>query len=234
CGRGERVTYAHVLKSSRVRRRMSQLSSEGLAAFYQSLAPHILLHSLRTRDPWSAGLAPTWRTRDRHFHSQLIGERGRVLESIFPLRRHVSQAVIHDLRSSKRGIEVLESCDPYAMHPLQIQLDAFLADVAIHPVPPHPRLRRIGRLLESLLQAVSRTLAAGKTGHGGQYGSNCEHAEQQGPVSVHINLSLGAWVGNCQKKRGVRAYKALSKLQTKCPEALLHKKIHCVRSRAQL
>ena len=49
--RGESVTYAHVLKGSGVRRRMSQRSREGLAAFNRCLAPHILLHSLRCREP---------------------------------------------------------------------------------------------------------------------------------------------------------------------------------------
>src|SRR6202040_2424 len=81
--RGERVTNAHVLKSSSVRRWMSQGSREGLAAFNECLTPHILLHSLRPGNPWATRFAPARRARNRLFHSQLIGECGRVFESVF-------------------------------------------------------------------------------------------------------------------------------------------------------
>ena len=64
--RGERVTNAHVLKSSCVRRRMSQRPREGLAPFNERFAPHILLHSLRGGNPWTARLAPARRTGNRH------------------------------------------------------------------------------------------------------------------------------------------------------------------------
>ena len=80
-GRGESITNADVLKSSGVGRRMRQRACERLAALDQGLAPHILLHSLRRRHPRTTGLAPSWRTCNRLFHSQLIGERGRILET---------------------------------------------------------------------------------------------------------------------------------------------------------
>jgi hypothetical protein len=62
--------------------------------------------------------------------------------------------MVHYLGRRQGGIEVLKSTQSNPVHPLQIELDALLADVAIHPVPPDSRLRRIRRLPEVLLQRV--------------------------------------------------------------------------------
>ncbi len=189
-GRGQGIANPEVLKSARVGRRMRQRPRKWFAAFDRGLAPYILLHSLRRRDPWTTGLAPSRRTRNRLFHSQLIGKRGRVFERILPLRRHVGQAMVHHLGRGQGGVEVLKPTQPHAMHPLQIELDAFLADVAIHPVPPDSRLRRIRRLPEAPLQRVAGILTDRHAGHEREDESKRNCAEQYWAVSIHVNESF--------------------------------------------
>ncbi len=157
--RGQLITNSQVLKCSRVRRRMGQCARERLAALDEGLAPHIFLHPLRRRHPGTASLAPARRTRNRLFHSELIGEGGCVLESVLPFRRHVSQPMIDHLWSRQRGIKILEPSQADAVHPFQIELDALLGDVAIHPVPPNQWFCRIRRPPEALIQRVVRGLA---------------------------------------------------------------------------
>src|SRR6516225_1341479 len=48
-----------------------------------------------------------------------------------------------ELRAPARFGEMLLSA------PIQVDLDAFLGDVAVHPVPPYARLGRVGRILEA-------------------------------------------------------------------------------------
>ena len=76
----------------------ASLPVKGLAALDRRLAPHVLLHALRRRNPRAARLAPARRAGNGLFHAQLIGQRRRVFERILPLRRHVGQALVHHLR----------------------------------------------------------------------------------------------------------------------------------------
>ena len=62
----------------------------------------------------------------------------RIFECVLPLRRHVREALVDDLRGHQRGVEFWKPPRP-TRHPLQVELDAFLGDVAVHPVPPHAR-----------------------------------------------------------------------------------------------
>src|ERR1700756_3141021 len=128
---------------------MRQDSREWLATFHIRLAPDILLHSFRARHPRTTGLAPSWRTCNSFFHPELVGEGGGVLECVFPFGSHVDQSLIDDLRCLQCCIEVLKSAQADTMHPLQIQLDSFLRDVAVHPVPPDPRTSIFRWTLES-------------------------------------------------------------------------------------
>ncbi len=109
------------------------------SALDTSLAPHDLLHGLGRRHPRPARFAPARRAGDRHLESKLIGERRRVREGFLPLGRHVDEALVHDLIREERRVEVLEAADPDSLHPLQIELDPLLRDVAVHPVPPDSR-----------------------------------------------------------------------------------------------
>jgi hypothetical protein len=54
----------------------------------------------------------------------------------------------------ERGVEVLESGYTDAMHPFEIELDSFFADVAIHPVPPDQRTGALWRVNEAVEQRV--------------------------------------------------------------------------------
>ena len=120
--RGERVTHADVLESSGIRWRMRQRSRERLAAFNDESRSTHTSSFPASRHPRAAGLAPARGTRDSLFHSQLIGERGRVFESVFPLRRHVRQAMVHHLRRGQGSIKVLK--------PAQSERDASTPDPA--------------------------------------------------------------------------------------------------------
>ena len=62
-----------------------------------------------------------------------------VLECLLPFGRHIRQALVNNLGRLQRSIKVLEARDSYPVHPFKIELDAFLGDIAIHPVPPNPR-----------------------------------------------------------------------------------------------
>src|ERR1700746_1884777 len=48
-----------------------------------------------------------------------------------------ARAFLNHLRRGTRGVKVLEACNPHAMHPFQIELYTLLADVTVHPMPPH-------------------------------------------------------------------------------------------------
>jgi hypothetical protein len=58
------------------------------------------------------------------------------------------EAPLDNLRRPEVRIKILEPRDSNAMHPFEIELNAFLADISIHPVPPHPRSPGVGRILE--------------------------------------------------------------------------------------
>src|SRR6185437_203006 len=60
------------------------------------------------------------------------------------------------LRRIQSSIEGLKPGDTDAVHPVKIKLDAFLGDVAVHPMPPHARTRGCRRRLEAGLQGIGR------------------------------------------------------------------------------
>jgi hypothetical protein len=66
-----------------------------------------------------------------------------------PFRGHVDEALINQLRRFERGIEVLQAANANPVHPLKIQSDAFLGNVAVHPVPPDARSCRRWRILKA-------------------------------------------------------------------------------------
>src|ERR1035438_1666463 len=55
-------------------------------------------------------------------------------------------------------VEVLEAADAHPLHPFQVELDAFLGDVAVHPVPPDARFGALGWVLEAPRERVARVL----------------------------------------------------------------------------
>ncbi len=97
--RSQRVSRADALKGPGRVRRMCKNPTERLAAFDKGFAPDILLHSLGSRYPRSARLAPSRRAGNRHLKTVLIAQPNRVPECILPFWRHVGQPMIHYLRS---------------------------------------------------------------------------------------------------------------------------------------
>src|SRR5580704_986756 len=138
---------------------MNQRSSEGLSAFHRRFAPHILLHRFRGGNPGSARLAPTRRACNRFLEAELIGQGCGVLEGLLPLGSHVGETLLYYLRSRQCRVEVLEATQSRSVHPLEIELDAFLGDVPVHPVPPDTRARRFWRIFKPLPQWVVGTLS---------------------------------------------------------------------------
>ena len=89
----------------------------------------------------------------------MIGQDGCVLEGILPLWRHICQSMIHDLGRRQGGVKILEATYTHPVHPLQVQLDAFLGDIAVHPMPPHPRTRSGRGILKSALKRIGFVLS---------------------------------------------------------------------------
>ena len=141
------------------RGRLGQHAAPRPAAFDARLAPDVLLHRLGRGDPRAAALAPAGRAGDGHLQAEPVGQSGRELERILPGRGHVDEALGDDLGRVEPGVEVLEAGDAGARHPFEVGFDAFLGDVAAHPVPPDARLGARGRRLESLRQGIFRALS---------------------------------------------------------------------------
>jgi hypothetical protein len=47
------------------------------------------------------------------------------------------------------SVEVVKSAYPNAIHPFKVELNSFLGNIAVHPMPPHARLGRIRRVLKA-------------------------------------------------------------------------------------
>ena len=139
-------------------------SGEGLAAFDAGLAPHVFLHGLFCGHPWAASFAPAGRACDGFLQPELVSDRSGVFECVFPIGRHVGEALLDYLGSEEGGIEVLETAQAGAVHPLQIELDALLGDVAVHPVPPYAGAGTLGRRFEAALQGIGCVLCRGQGG----------------------------------------------------------------------
>ncbi len=130
--------------------------------------PYELLHARLRQHPGTARLAPARRGIDGHLHAELAGKPGRIEKGMLPFRRHVDEAVRHDLRRSDGGVDGVDAADTDALHPFEIAADARLRDVAVHPVPPDARQRRQGRRLESVTEKIAVVRWRRFTGRGGQ------------------------------------------------------------------
>src|SRR5690242_19322683 len=137
---------------------MRKLAGECLSAIHHGFTPDVFLHSMSWWHPWSATLAPPRRACDGHLHAQLIAEVNCRPKCVFPFGCHICEAFRDNLRRLQGGVEVLEAGDPDSVHPLQVELDAFLADISVHPVPPDARVRRGWGILEALFQRIGRSL----------------------------------------------------------------------------
>ncbi len=146
------VLLRKVLEWARDGRRRRENTMERLTTMDEGLGPDKLLHRMRRLNPWASTLTPTRRTRNSHLESELIGLLRREEEGILPLRRHIDQALVDNLRSIQRCIEVLEPSDTYALHPVEVAIDSLFRYIAVHPVPPYAWLCRIRRRLKSALQ----------------------------------------------------------------------------------
>ena len=129
-----------------------ELADERLAARHLGFAPDELLEPVLGFDPRSASLRPARRGGDRQLKPEPIGLARGEAERILPFGRHVDQAFIDDLRGLQRCVEVLQAADPDALHPRHVLGDAVLGDVAVHPVPPHPRAGAVGWVTELVLE----------------------------------------------------------------------------------
>src|SRR5439155_1820306 len=144
----ELLSNADVLECTSAARRMNELARESLAAFHDGFAPDIFLHALGRGHPRASCFAPPRRTGDRHFHAELVADADGVFECLLPFGCHVSYPPFDNLRCLQRCVEVLIARNSHPMHPLEVQLDTFFGNVAVHPVPPNSRLGRITRILE--------------------------------------------------------------------------------------
>src|ERR1039457_7228950 len=110
-----------------------------------------------------------------HIKPELVGNRQRVLVSdlsgrgniIYKLKQHgladrLEENTRRELLERIKQLEYegyeLEAADAHALHPFQVELDAFLGDVAVHPVPPDARFGALGWVLEASLERVARVL----------------------------------------------------------------------------
>ena len=101
-------------------------------------------------EPTGRRFAPTGRAGDRFFHPNWSAKRGRVLEGVFPLGRHVSEALVDDLRRGRLAASKFwNPPEADAVHPLEVEFDAFFRDVPIHPMPPNAGLGGLRRIFKA-------------------------------------------------------------------------------------
>ncbi len=93
-------------------------------------------------------------------------------ERILPAIGHIDQPFRHDLRRLEAGVEILDPANPDPRHPFEILVDPVLGDIAVHPVPPDTRPRRLRRIAESVGQIVGAQ--RGCKGCAGQQRSEAE------------------------------------------------------------
>ena len=65
------------------------------------------------RYPGSTALTPPGGTGDGHFHPKLIANTNGVFESAFPIRRHIHEPLVDNLRCPKCCIKVLKPCNSH-------------------------------------------------------------------------------------------------------------------------
>src|SRR5262249_10734131 len=98
---------------------------------------------------------PTRAAEDRHLEIELLCEFRRVPHRVIPLLRAEVDLRLHHLPIARCHIDQLKAADTHPLHPLQVFRDAVLAHIAVGPVPPRPRLGRIGRRHKSLRQRIA-------------------------------------------------------------------------------
>src|SRR3954454_21960389 len=74
---------------------------------------------------------------------------------VVPLRRSEVDLRLDSLPAARSHIDQLKSANPRALHPFEILGDAALGHIAIGPMPPRARLRRVRRRMETLLQWIA-------------------------------------------------------------------------------
>jgi hypothetical protein len=153
--------------------RHRQRAGEAAAALYIGFRPDELLHRVLGLDPGAARFAPAGRGSDSEFKTLSIGGPDGVGERVLPLRRHVGQALGHDLGGEQAGVEILHAADAHARHPLEILVDPFLRDIAVHPMPPDAWPGALWRVAEAVGQFVGEQRA-------GEGGAGEEQREAQG------------------------------------------------------
>ena len=144
------------LKRADDRRRQGQRARKPRTTAQIGLRPDQLLHTVLRLHPWSARLAPARRCSDGEFQSLGVSGLYRMAERILPSVRHIGQPVGYDLRGHQIGVEILDPANAHARHPVEILVDPVLRHVAVHPVPPDARARRLGRVDEAIGQIVGQ------------------------------------------------------------------------------
>ena len=136
--------------------------------------------SLQPGEPAIASSIPNWSAS-----SSRTGRRPSIPASYKPgaCRPPAESATPH------RNSESLPMPDP--MHPLQVKLDAFLGDVAVHPVPPYPRTRTFGRVFKSALERIGRVLRRRHAQAEGHCQGNHDQLDRR---SSHGYLHYFEWV----------------------------------------
>ena len=125
-----------------------------LTALDEGFFPDQLLHCLVLAHPGASGNAPARRTCYRDFQSQRVCKVKGVAECILPLFAHKRQPFFDYLRYAESCVEIVEAGNACALHPQEVLANSFLADVAVHPMPPDPGARRLRRLCKCLQQSV--------------------------------------------------------------------------------
>ena len=160
---------------------MRQRAGEWLASLDAGRAPNHLLHALLGRNPRAAGLAPSRRTGNGHLKAEAARRGDRIVEGLHPLRGHVDEAMGHHLRRGDCAFKDSDTAEADRVHPLEIELDSFRRDVAVHPVPPDARPRTVGRILKATQQGVrghGRVLAKARL-RKGRHGVTCKTGKRQ-------------------------------------------------------
>jgi len=87
--------------------------------------------------------------------------------------------VVDDGGRAERGIKGVEAADADAVHPVEIEIDALLGDVAVHPVPPDAGAGGVGWVEKALGKRVwcCRSLR-GRGGCEEQEGDGCEQTAE--------------------------------------------------------
>ncbi len=142
---------------------LRQRARNAAATPHGGLRPDELFHRVFGLDPGAARLAPAGGGGDGEFQALGIGGADGVGEGVFPVRRHVNKPLGHDLRRFQAGVEILDAADSHARHPIEILVDPFLCDVAVHPVPPDAR----PGALRWVMEAVREIIRQQRTGEGG-------------------------------------------------------------------